>query len=192
MCSSDLTGWWKIADAYARGEDITEAQQEQRRFIDKYVDSLSNHEYIHYLIKLGHCDETEWCRRFFNTHLEDLARQDALISLLLIQLDIRWRYEIILRGKGYSGLNDDVKLIENRDHVKKMIKGCRERKRDIAKEIHDIISSGMWDIQGIPRPDPPDIDPEEYQTMLESAIYRVGESLPDKKDGENGALQCHG
>jgi hypothetical protein len=160
------TGWWKIADAYARGEDITEAQQEQRRFIDKYVDSLSNYEFIRYLITLGQCDETEWGKRYFSTHIEGLTREDALIELLLVSLDQRWINEIVLAPLKEDGTPE---WTATRDDLIKAITIIRKRKRTIAAEIDAIFRSDFWEIRKIERPARPDIDPEACQTMYEEA-----------------------
>jgi len=178
--------FWSIADSMARGEDASHQQKDLETVIDKYVYPLNEWGFIKYLRSVCEADEKEWGRRSFNTYLEGLVRQDALISLLLIQFDTSWRYEIILRGKDLSGLMDDAEWIEHREHTKKMIKELRERKREIAEEIQDILSSEFWDIRGIPRPDVPDIDPEEHQTILESRRLADREfAVKSEKDIEN-------
>ena len=159
-------GWWKIADAYARGEDIIEQEQEQRRFVDNYVYSLSTYEYTNYLIALFECDTVEWGRRHFVTYLKGLEREDALIDLLLVNLDRRWEQEIILAPPKKDG---SPAWIAHRDEIIDEIKILRKRKRAIATEIDEIYKSDFWEVRNIERPPRPDIDPEACLTMYEEA-----------------------
>jgi hypothetical protein len=159
-------GLWEIADAWARGEEIAEQQEEHRRFIDRYVAPLTNNEFIRYLIALADCDGAEWGRRYHVTLIQGLVREDALITLLLINLDRRWEREIVCAP---SKENGSQKWIETRDRIRSQITGLRDRKRAIAAETDAIFESDFWEIGKIERPPRPDIDPEAYQTILEEA-----------------------
>lgn len=173
------TRWWKIADAYARGEDITDQQEEQRRFIDKYVDTLTSYEFIKYLLELGNRDETEWGRRYFSTYIQGLTREDALIELLLVNLDQRWINEIVLAPLKVDGTPVWTAI---RDELIKAITTVRKRKRAIAAEIDAIFKSDFWEIRKIERPTRPDIDPEGYPTIYEKAIQETAEESTAKND----------
>ena len=163
--------WWKMADTYAQGEDITEQQHEYRRFIDKYIDSLTSYEFIHYLIELGNRDEMEWGRRYYSTYFKGLEREDALIELLLVNLDRRWVTEIMLAPPKVDGTPE---WIAHRDEIIHEITILRERKRTIAADIDAIFNSDFWEIRNIERPPRPDIDPEGYQTMYEQGFKETG------------------
>lgn len=163
-------GWWKIADAYGRGEDIAEKEREQLRFVDKYVYSLSAYEYMNYLIALSDRDEAELGRRYFVSYLKGLEREDALIELLLVNLDRRWKQEIVLTGPKEDG---SPAWIAHRDEIIDEIQILRERKRAIAGEVDAILKSDFWDIRHIERPERPDIDPEGYPTIYEEAVEKI-------------------
>jgi hypothetical protein len=146
-------GGWMIADMFARGEDIHKQEQEQRRFIDQYVNTLTNYQYIHFLIALADRDEAEWGKRYFYDVIQGLVRENSLISLLLLNLDRRWSQEIICTRKNGDG------WIESRDRLAEQITILRERKRAIAAEIDAIFKSEFWEVRNIERPSRPDIDP---------------------------------
>lgn len=165
-------GIWKMADAWTRGEDTAEQEQEQRRFIDKYVYSLSTHDYIHYLFALSECDVSEWGRRYYSTYIQGLTREDALIELLLVNLDRRWVIEIMLASKKEDGTPE---WTANRDEIIDEIKILRERKRTIAAEIDAILMCDFWDTRNMERPARPDIDPEGYPTIYEEATQETAE-----------------
>lgn len=164
--------WWKMADAFSRGEDTTEQQQEQRRFVDRYVDTLTNYEFIQYLFELGNRDEMEWGRRYYSTYIQGLTREDALIELLLVNLDRRWVIEIMLASKKEDGTPE---WTANRDEIIDEIKILRERKRTIAAEIDAILMCDFWDTRNMERPARPDIDPEGYPTIYEEATQETAE-----------------
>ena len=164
--------WWKMADAFSRGEDTTEQQQEQRRFVDRYVDTLTNYEFIQYLFELGNRDEMEWGRRYYSTYIKGLEREDALIELLLVNLDRRWEQEIVLARPKVDG---SPEWIAHRDEIIAEIQLLRERKRTIAADIDAIFKEDFWEVRNIERPPRPDIDPEEYQTMYEQGFKETGQ-----------------
>ena len=163
--------WWKMADTYAHGGDITEQQQEHRRFIDRYVNTLTSYEFIHYLIELGNRDEMEWGRRYYSTYFNGLEREDALIELLLVNLDRRWVTEIMLAPQKVDGTPE---WIAHRDEIIREIKLLRERKRTIAADIDAIFNDNFWEVRNIERPPRPNIDPEVYQTMYEQGFEEAG------------------
>lgn len=160
-------GAWKMADAWTRGEDTAEQEQEQRRFIDKYVYSLSTYEYVKYLIALSECDASEWGSRYYSTYIQGLTREDALIELLLVNLDQRWFTEILLASPKEDG---SPVWIAHRDEIIDEIKLLRKRKRTIAGEIDAILKSDFWDTRQMERPARPDVDPEGYPTIYEKAV----------------------
>lgn len=174
-------GAWKMADAWARGEDITEQEQEQRRFIDKYVYSLSTHEYVKYLIALLECDASEWGSRYYSTYIQGLAREDALIELLLVNLDQWWLKEILLASPKEDG---SPAWIAHRDEIINEIKLLRKRKRTIAAEIDAILMCDFWDTRDVERPARPDIDPEGCPTIYEGATRETAEE-PDGSTEKN-------
>jgi len=163
--------WWKMADTYAQGEDITEQQHEYRRFIDRYVNTLTSYEFIQYLIELGNRDEMEWGRRYYSMYFKGLEREDALIELLLVNLDRRWEQEIILASPQEDGTRV---WTAHRDEIIHGIKLLRERKRAIAADIDAIFNRDFWEIRNIERPPRPDINPEGYQTMYEQGFKETG------------------
>ena len=165
-------GYWKMADAWTRGEDTAEQEQEQRRFIDKYVYSLSTHDYIHYLFALSECDVSEWGRRYYSTYIKGLEREDALIELLLVNLDRRWEQEIILTSPKEDGTRV---WTAHRDEIIDEIKILRERKRTIAADIDAILECDFWDTRNMERPARPDVDPEGYPTIYEKATQETAE-----------------
>ncbi len=161
---------WKIADTYARREDITAQVQEQHRFIDKYVDNLTNSQFIHFLIALADRYEVEWGRRYCSMYIQGLVREDALIGMLLINLDCRWFNEIELAPKKEYGTPWWTK---KRDKIAKQITIVRERKRVIAADIDEILEGDIWEIRQMQRPPQPDIDPEMWPTIYEEAIEKI-------------------
>lgn len=165
-------GYWKMADAWTRGEDTAEQEQEQHRFIDKYVYSLSTHDYIHYLFALSECDVSEWGRRYYSTYIQGLTREDALIELLLMNLDRRWCTEIVLAPRD---VDETPEWIAHRDEIIDEIKILRERKRTIAADIDAILSCDFWEVRNMERPARPDVDPEGYPTIYEKATRETAE-----------------
>lgn len=62
------SGFWKIADTFAEGKDITEQQRKHDRFIRNYVDTLPDDQFSNYLENLSKCDTTEWGKRYFSAY----------------------------------------------------------------------------------------------------------------------------
>jgi len=162
---------WRWADVYSRGEDTTGWEQEHLKFIDKYIYSLSPYDYIEYLVEISKLDVAEWGRRYFTTYIRGLSREDALIELLLVNLDRRWIREIMLAPPKVDGTPE---WIAHRDEIINEIKLLRERKRTIAADIDAIFNDNFWEVRGIERPPRPDIDPEEYLTMYEQGFKETG------------------
>lgn len=161
------SGFWKIADTFAEGKDITEQQWEYDRFIRNYVDTLPVYQFSDYLENLSKCDTTEWGKRYFSAYINGLIRENALIEICLIHIDMRWKNEIFCIN---NKANDkDPGRTATRERLIKDINFLRERKREIAKEIDEIFNSDFWDIRGIERPARPDINPEQPDTEYEMA-----------------------
>ena len=141
--------WWRLADEFSRGENVTALEKDLETIEDRYILSMEAVDFIRYHQERYKLDIREWGARFIYTYLEGLEQQYTLISLLLAEMEDR-------AGLNEKKTPDEVKEdpLWKYEHETSMrlIAVLEERQRDIAKQIKKYLAADFWEIRNITRP----------------------------------------
>ena len=117
------------------------------RIHEKYVVHLSWSDRADFWKEMYTMERNEGGRDFFSMLLDSFVKQDALISILIIEKRRTLEQE---RTNSHS---TDPEWGKRIDLHKEQIQRLIERKRQIAQEVDEILDSHFWDTLGIARPD---------------------------------------
>ena len=117
------------------------------RIHEKYVIHLSWSDRADFWKEMYTRERNEGGRDYFSMLLDSFVKQDALISILIIEKRHALEQE---RTDSRSTDPDWGKRIDlHKEQIQRLI----ERKRQIVREVEEILDSGFWDTLGISRPD---------------------------------------
>jgi hypothetical protein len=175
----------RISHNQADGE-IEDAQlADVHRIYEQYVITKDWPGYAKFWKAMDAEDIRYWSVLYFKTVLESLVKQDALITLLLLSEYRHWIKEYM---KPYKAKRDPA-WKEYMDSDLDHLKGYLTRKREIAKEIKEILSSGMWEEWKLERPvlDLPEDENKEIIDLCEKveSWIQAREIVVDLEASEN-------
>ncbi len=117
------------------------------RIHEKYVVHLSWSDRADFWKEMYTRERNEAGRDYFSMLLDSFVKQDALISILIIEK------ERILERERTDSRTIDPEWTGRIELHKEQIRRLIERKRQIVHEVEEILDSRFWDTLGIPRPD---------------------------------------
>jgi hypothetical protein len=137
---------WRIADRKANSEDEEAHQQEIERFFYQHVATLSAVDYIKFLIADDKLNTRKWAGMHFTSTLMAYDREDCLLDLLIIDMDL---LDHLLSQKGKKkGKGQGTN--QNRNEL---IEQYRERRAAILKDAKVIWKDDFWERERLSRPD---------------------------------------
>ncbi len=132
-------------------EGVGMAMDQQVAFLtrihEKYVVHLNWSDRADFWKEMYTRERNEAGKDFFSMLLDSFVKQDALISILIIEK--RHSLEMERTDSGST----DPAWAGRIERQKEQIRRLENRKREIAREVDEILDSRFWDTLGIPRPD---------------------------------------
>lgn len=160
---------WDIANRQANGSNEEAHWNEIKNFFHRHVATLGARDYIAFLTADDNLNTRKWAGMYFSSQLAGLDREDALIALLLFEKERIWINEILKPDK----VKEDPVWKERLERDREQIKGLRNRKRAIFKEIKEILEADFWEKWEIERPQLELPDSEEFLTTIEEVETRA-------------------
>ena len=140
--------WWRLAEKVSSGKNVTAKERDLETIESRYIMSMGAVDFIRYYQERYNLDTRECGKRFIYSYLAGLEQQDALISLLMYEMDHTEYNEYLKPEK----IKDSTEWKEEQERLRHMIVVLQERKRVIAKEIKDLLVAEFWEIRNIERP----------------------------------------
>jgi hypothetical protein len=117
-----------------------------------------------------------WSWAYFTSMLDGIAKQDALIVLLIRAESTLW----ITRYKDYlTHPNKEIKDIL--EHDRQEIKCLLKRRQEIRQAINEMIEAGFWEQWNIPRPSIDMAESDEFLNILNDVEQWITTRDLDKK-----------
>jgi hypothetical protein len=165
-----------ISNNQAAGKDQDARFAETIRIYEQHVLTKDWPVYAKFWRTMHEEDIRYWSWAYFTSMLDGIAKQDALIVLLIRAESTLW----ITRYKDYlTHPNKEIKDIL--EHDRQEIKCLLKRRQEIRQAINEMIEAGFWEQWNIPRPSIDMAESDEFLNILNDVEQWITTRDLDKK-----------